>query len=246
MPDRSTGFFGVPTLTAAGVRLEDPAVLTTALDCASACGARSGASLMLLVTVANDGPENASGAVRVDVAGESYELPFEDVAPGSSVELRENATARDVALWWPRGLKESIAPGALEKATFSVGGGGAVDGGVAVGSVGSAAAVDGGVAVATVTVELRFGVRAFETFIDAQTKGRAFRVNGEQLFIRGGNWIGTDAAWRYSASRQRFDDEVRYHAEAGLNLIRVWGGGVAEADLFYEACDRAGVLSPRG
>ena len=28
----------------------------------------------------------------------------------------------------------------------------------------------------------------------------------------------------------------------GLNLIRVWGGGVAETRGFFEACDRLGVL----
>ena len=32
------------------------------------------------------------------------------------------------------------------------------------------------------------------------------------------------------------------HAEANLNLIRVWGGGIAERDPFYEACDEFGIL----
>ena len=48
-------------------------------------------------------------------------------------------------------------------------------------------------------------------------------VGAHRLFIRGGNWISPDVAWRYSASRQRYEDEIRYHADAGLNLIRVRG-----------------------
>ncbi len=42
------------------------------------------------------------------------------------------------------------------------------------------------------------------------------------IFIRGGNWIATDQLLRYTADAQRYDTEVRMHAEMGLNLIRVW------------------------
>lgn len=30
--------------------------------------------------------------------------------------------------------------------------------------------------------------------------------------------------------------------DAGLNIIRVWGGGIAERQQFYDACDELGVL----
>ena len=32
------------------------------------------------------------------------------------------------------------------------------------------------------------------------------------------------------------------HADMGMNLIRVWGGGLAERAGFYQACDERGVL----
>jgi len=41
---------------------------------------------------------------------------------------------------------------------------------------------------------------------------------------------------------QRYKDEVNLHKHAGLNLIRVWGGGLTERPEFYEACDEAGML----
>ena len=36
--------------------------------------------------------------------------------------------------------------------------------------------------------------------------------------------------------------EVRMHRDMGLNLIRVWGGGIAERPEFYDAADEMGVL----
>lgn len=32
------------------------------------------------------------------------------------------------------------------------------------------------------------------------------------------------------------------NSASGLNIIRVWGGGLAEREEFYQACDELGVL----
>ena len=79
--------------------------------------------------------------------------------------------------------------------------------------------------------------------IDPVTGGRTFLINGERIFLAGGNWIGTDQLLRLSAVR--YYDEVRMHREMGMNLIRVWGGGVTERPEFYEACDELGVMVMR-
>ena len=36
--------------------------------------------------------------------------------------------------------------------------------------------------------------------------------------------------------------QVRMHASMGLDLIRVWGGGLSERPEFYDAADELGVL----
>ena len=69
---------------------------------------------------------------------------------------------------------------------------------------------------------------------------RHFCVNGARLFIRGGNIIVPDGMFRNS--RQRCWDEVRYHAECGLNMVRLWGGASIPLADFYEACDHYGLL----
>jgi hypothetical protein len=58
------------------------------------------------------------------------------------------------------------------------------------------------------------------------------------MVIQGGNWITTDQFLRFSTSRARYTAEVRLHKEMGMNLIRVWGGGITERPEFFEACDR--------
>ena len=65
-------------------------------------------------------------------------------------------------------------------------------------------------------------------------------VNGQKIFIKGGNWIVSDEFLRFSQSR--YDAEIRFHRDMNLNLIRVWGGALTERPEFYEACDKYGLL----
>jgi hypothetical protein len=85
-----------------------------------------------------------------------------------------------------------------------------------------------------------FGVREITSEIDKQNRGRIFKVNGQKIFIKGGNWIASDGMMRHSAKRYR--DEVRMHAEMNMNMIRIWGGSIAERPEFYDACDEFGIL----
>ncbi|MDR2929182.1 MAG: glycosyl hydrolase [Cytophagaceae bacterium] len=85
-----------------------------------------------------------------------------------------------------------------------------------------------------------FGIREIKTEFDTHTGGMMVRVNGEKIFIKGGNWIISDAMLRFS--RERYDAEIRYHRDMNLNLIRIWGGALTERPEFYEACDRYGLL----
>ncbi|GAQ88413.1 glycoside hydrolase family 2 protein [Klebsormidium nitens] len=88
--------------------------------------------------------------------------------------------------------------------------------------------------------EVRFGFRHVTSYIDPKLQGRRFEVNGRPVFIRGGNWIVSDAMLRLS--KERYEEEMRFHAEMGLNMVRVWGGALAERPEFYAACDEHGLL----
>ena len=69
---------------------------------------------------------------------------------------------------------------------------------------------------------------------------RLFKVNGEPIFIRGGNWILSDGLLRLS--KKRYNTDIKFHADMNFNMIRCWGGGLAERPEFYHYCDCYGLL----
>ncbi|WP_200975575.1 glycoside hydrolase family 2 TIM barrel-domain containing protein [Echinicola sp. 20G] len=88
--------------------------------------------------------------------------------------------------------------------------------------------------------KVTFGVREIQTDWNAHTLSKQISVNGQKIFIKGGNWIISDAMLRFS--KERYDAEIRFHRDMNLNLIRIWGGALPERPEFYEACDKYGLL----
>lgn len=84
------------------------------------------------------------------------------------------------------------------------------------------------------------GIREIKTKWNERTRSIQVEVNGKKIFIKGGNWIVSDAMLRLS--KERYDAEIRMHRDMNLNLIRIWGGALLERPEFYEACDKYGLL----
>jgi len=89
------------------------------------------------------------------------------------------------------------------------------------------------------SVKTRFGIREITSDVNTPDKSRQFYVNGKRIFIRGTNWI-PEAMLR--TSDERTYAELRYTAQSGINLIRFWGGGIAESDYFFQLCDEMGLM----
>ena len=88
-------------------------------------------------------------------------------------------------------------------------------------------------------LETTFGIREVTVTTDTPDKSKVFIVNGKRIFIRGSNWI-PEAMQRTDDARMR--TELAYTAQSGINMLRLWGGGIAESDLFYTLCDEYGIL----
>ena len=68
-----------------------------------------------------------------------------------------------------------------------------------------------------------------------------FRLNGVRLFAKGANWIPVHS-FIGAAEDARYEKLLRLARDAGMNMLRVWGGGIYEKDVFYRECDRLGIL----
>ena len=88
--------------------------------------------------------------------------------------------------------------------------------------------------------DLTFGFRNIDSYFDENTGSRVFTVNGQKIFIKGSNWIASDAMLRLSP--ERYEAEVKMHADMNMNMIRVWGGSITERPEFYDVCDRYGIM----
>jgi mannosylglycoprotein endo-beta-mannosidase len=89
------------------------------------------------------------------------------------------------------------------------------------------------------SLSTRFGIREVVTTQETPDSSKLFIINGHKTFIRGSNWL-PEAMQRTDEERMR--TELRYTHQSGINLLRLWGGGIAESDLFYDLCDEYGIL----
>ena len=85
---------------------------------------------------------------------------------------------------------------------------------------------------------VRFGIRSVE--LDTSSESARVVVNGQPLTVRGVVWMPADGLLRPDKARiRRLLERAR---QCGFNTLRVWGGGLAESDAFYDLCDEMGFL----
>ncbi|MEA5014772.1 MAG: glycoside hydrolase family 2 protein [Candidatus Limiplasma sp.] len=79
---------------------------------------------------------------------------------------------------------------------------------------------------------------------DGETGANRFRfeLNGIPLYAKGANWVPVDMPLTLPDREDRLRTLVALAKDAGMNMLNLWGGGIYEADLFYELCDREGLL----
>ena len=213
--DRNTGIWDqVSVITTGPVVINDPYVITSAIQFKGTTRIAESADLNISMEVRNVSTAMQSGTLKV-VVGDVEQSQAVAIPAASSNQVQLNMTLTNPALWWPNGY------GKQDLHTLTV----------------SFEIDRQGVSH---TQSLRFGIRQITSNTTGPSGGRIFFVNGQQIFIRGANWIIFDAMLRLSAERYRHD--IRMHAQMNLNTIRVWGGSIAERPEFYDACDEYGLL----
>ncbi len=214
--DRNTGIWDDVFLTTTGpVLIRAPFVRSVVPGTRKPGNDQPPAYLKTSATLFNADSIPHSGELRVSVNGNLIDTSY-TLNPGEQkIVALPRMKIDHPKLWWPNGLGKHP----LYTVQF-------------VASVSGSEVSDKAI-VST-------GIREITSDMDHHLRGRIFKVNGQPVFIRGGNWITSD--WMLRLSRERYNAEIRYMAGMHLNMLRVWGGGITERPDFYNACDRNGIL----
>lgn len=91
-----------------------------------------------------------------------------------------------------------------------------------------------------------YGIRMLKLNTDRLPQDRderlfRFEINGVAAFCKGANWIPADSIYA-RVTDGKIDRLLREAKEANFNMVRIWGGGIYERDLFYDKCDEYGLL----
>ncbi len=87
------------------------------------------------------------------------------------------------------------------------------------------------------------GLRTVELVRDKDSLGTSFyfKINGKRVFARGANFIPMDN-FPSRITVERYRKLLSIAKRANFNMLRVWGGGYYENDLFYTLCDSLGIM----
>lgn len=216
VPDRNTGIWDQVSLeVTSGVDVKNPSVECRVPGIRIPAEKQDPAFLLTKTELKNCTDKSVRGTATAEIDGHVVSMGLE-LLPGEEKTVTfQEIEIKNPRLWWPNGTGDH--PLYPVKLTFK--------------------ASDG-----TISDILTFqtGIRETANRFDRDLRAQVFYVNGQKIFIKGGNWIASDALLRLST--QRYESEIRLHAGMNMNMIRVWGGSLTERPEFYDACDKYGIL----
>ncbi|WP_342421520.1 glycoside hydrolase family 2 protein [Paenibacillus sp. FSL E2-0178] len=156
----------------------------------------------------------------LDPSGElaaSAAVSMDTVIAGGPLKLEAILTVPDPQLWWTHDLG---TPALYELQTeLSV-----------------------GAKIIDVRTE-RVGIRTIElqTHTAEGHPTFTFLLNKVPIYAKGANWIPVDHLIG-AIPEAKYADLIELAASSNMNMLRVWAGGIYEKDIFYDECDRQGIL----
>ncbi len=213
--DRNTGIWDKVYIERTGaVSLDNPHVITLVPGKRLTSGPQAPAIIKVSAELKNSTAKAVTGSLVYTLDGQKM-VKVVTLMPNSTAEIKfADLSLKNPKLWWPSGYgQQNLYP---LHVSF----------------------VKGTVVCDSQTVSV--GVREIQATWNSTTSSKQISVNGQKVFIKGGDWIMSDAMLRFT--KERYDAEIRYHRDMNLNLIRIWGGSLIERPEFFEACDKYGIL----
>lgn len=144
----------------------------------------------------------------------------------SKKQIEHTMEVKNPALWWPNGYGEQNLY-VLKVAAIDVKTGQVLD-----------------------VVNSRFGIRNIKVLENPgaedypqpdKTIKYLTQINGQQLFLHGGNWLPADLLYGRPGKKE-YEHLIRMASLANYNVLRIWSGGLIDKQLFYDLCDEYGIL----
>ncbi len=216
IPDRNTGIWDQVSLEiTGGVDLKNSYVESRVPGIRSPGGSQTPAFVHATAELKNSTNQTINGTASAEIDGQKVTTNVTLLPNEEKIITFREIELQNPRLWWPNGIGDH--PLYQVKIGFTTDDGALSD-------------------YETFPV----GIRETGHSFDSKLKAQVFTVNGQKIFMKGGNWIASDAFLRLSP--ERYDAEVRMHAGMNMNMIRVWGGSMTERPEFYNACDQYGIL----
>lgn len=222
--DRNMGIWQPVFLRTSGnVVVQQPKITTTFVS----GNDTNAAKLNIQLTLANYGKQNKQGKLQITIspetfAGNSFSLTQNisvNAGEQKKLELSSNQFKQLIIqhphIWWPHGYGNAD----LYKIRLQYFSGDEISD----------------------DTSFVFGIRTVDSkysTVNGWSK-RDFYVNGKRIHLVGGAWVPDMMLQEDSL---RFAQELLLCKNANTNLIRIWGGGVAPPDAFFETTDRLGLL----
>ncbi|MDA8769160.1 glycoside hydrolase family 2 protein, partial [Winogradskyella sp.] len=93
------------------------------------------------------------------------------------------------------------------------------------------------------SVSTKYGIRDIELVTQKDSIGESFyfKVNGQPVYAKGANYIPQNS-FQNRVTDTDYEKLLSDVVDANMNMLRVWGGGIYENDIFYDLCDEKGIL----
>ena len=90
---------------------------------------------------------------------------------------------------------------------------------------------------------IKKGIRTIKLITDKDEKGATFHfeLNGKPVYMKGANYIPQNS-FQNKVTDNHYEKLLTDVTNSNMNMLRVWGGGIYENDIFYDLCDEKGIL----